>query len=578
MAWVAASVVESRLDFRNASGERVVDNMGSKRVLPATGYDEKEREARRAYLQLSDDDIGLLKSLKPAVEARADSLAQAFYSHLLRFPETRAILASDELRNRLLITQRKYLISLFEGDYGPEYYESRLRIGFTHDRIQLLPRWYLGAYALYLTLLHPIIEIHFKRNRRKASAAIIALERVLNLDMQLAMEAYILSSRDQLRRTNQELESLNLQLEDRVKLRTREVAALEGRYRTVIEMAPSMIYQIERDGKFEHLNPRVLERLGYSHAELADRTHDFIVEEGEREAYLKEIAKAWENGFNQFETVLSRFNGDRVEVESYAAVVERHKVASPLRVYMSDVSERNRMHRQVQQSEKLAAVGKLSSILAHEVRNPLNAMGLHLAILERRVGEPGEESREKSLRAIDSIRGEVDRLAGLVNDFLLLSRPGDIQRQSFNLHTLIDDVLALEQPRADECGIRFRKKYGEDMPLVLVDGDKLKQAMLNLVTNAIDAMSEGGSLTVLTRVMNDSAHVDFTDTGPGVPEDINVFELFFTTKSRGSGMGLNIVEGIVQQHGGRLGLKNTPGRGACFTLELPLEKPETTKK
>lgn len=552
--------------------------MGSKKAQPAVGYDDRERAERRAYLQLSDDDIGLLKSLKPVVAARADSLVQAFYSHLLQFEQTREILSDDDLRRRLLLAQRTYLISLFEGDYGPEYYESRFRIGHTHNRIQLLPKWYLGAYALYQSLLHPIIKSHFGRNRKKASAAILALTRVLHLDMQLAMEAYILSSREQLRKTNQELEALNLQLEDRVKLRTREVAASEARYRSVIEMAPSMIYQIERDGRLEHLNPRMLERLGYSHAELADRTHDFIVEESRRESYLKEIAKAWEFGSKQFETVLSRSDGERVEVEAYAAVVEGHRQTSPLRVYLSDVTGRNRMHRQVQQTQKLAAVGRLSSILAHEVRNPLNAMGLHLAILDRRVGEAGEEPREKALRAIESIRGEVDRLAGLVNDFLLLSRPGDIQRRSFDLHALIDDVLALEQPRADESGIRFRKEYDGNMPSVLVDGDKLKQAMLNLVTNAIDAMTEGGTLTVLTRAENEFVHVDFADTGPGVSEGINVFELFFTTKSRGSGMGLNIVEGIVQQHGGRVGLTNTPGKGACFSLIFPLELTETTKK
>jgi len=564
-------MLECVLDFTRESTEMIRDDIGRRGVLPAKGYDDRERAEREAYLQLTKEDFAILASLRPVIEPHADSLVQSFYAHLIEFEETRKILANEDLRDRLVSAQRAYLLSLFGGDYGPDYYESRLRIGFSHDRIQLLPKWYLGAYVLYTTLLHPIIENHYGKNRKKTAAAILALEKILHLDMQLAMEAYILASREQLRKTNQELEALNLQLEDRVQVRTRELGASEARYRSAIEMAPTMIFQIERDGRFEHLNPRMLERLGYSHAELADKTHDFIVEGGRRQDYLNEITKAWEFGSNQFETVLSRFDGERVEVEAYAALVDRGRQTSPLRVYLTDVTERNRMHRQVQQTQKLAAVGRLSSVLAHEVRNPLNAMGLHLAILDRRVGEPGPESREKALRAIASIRGEVDRLAGLVNDFLLLSRPGDIQRRPADLHALIDDVLRLEQPRAEECGIHLLREYGEVMPPVVVDGDKLKQAMLNLVTNAIDAMPEGGTLTVRTRRKGDCIRIDFSDTGPGVPEDINVFELFFTTKSRGSGMGLNIVEGIVQQHGGKLDLASTPGEGACFTLEIPVE-------
>lgn len=547
------------------------DETGRKGLLPPRGYDDQERSERQAFLQLTGADLALLQSLRPVVERHADAVVEAFYQHLLKFDETRRILSEADLRSRLITFQRKYVLSLFGGDYGPDYYESRLRIGLAHHRIDLLPKWYLGAYVLYLPLLRPIIIAHFGRDRKKASAAILALDKLLHLDMQLAMEAYILSSREQLRESNLALEALNQQLEERVGIRTRELAASEARYRSVIEMAPMMIYQIERDGRFEYLNPRVLDRLGYSHEELAGRNHDFIVQESGREAYLTEIANAWDLGVNQFETTLSRVDGERVEVEAYAVVVDRRRKPSPLRVYLTDVTERNRMHRQVQQTQKLAAVGRLSSVLAHEVRNPLNAMGLHLSILERRVGEPGAEARDKARRAIDSIRGEVSRLAGLVNDFLLLSRPGDIRKQPADIHALIDDVLGLEQPRADACAVRFSKQYGEDIPTVQVDSDKLKQAMLNLVTNAIDAMPEGGTFTVRTSLGGDAIRIDFSDTGPGVPKDVNVFELFFTTKSRGSGMGLNIVEGIVQQHGGRLDLSSIPGQGACFTLEIPLD-------
>jgi PAS domain S-box-containing protein len=541
-------------------------------------FDEREQTERLAFLKLTPREIALLKSLAPVVEREADAFVKAFYDHLLQFEEPRKLLMEEGLRDRLLSTQRSYLKSLFAGEYGREYYENRLRIGFAHDRFRLSPKWYLGAYVIYGEFLHPLIRRHFASAGDDAEAAILALDKILNLDMQLAMEAYIHSSNERLGAANEELERLNLELEDRIAHRTWELAASEIRYRSAIEMSPNLIYQVEANGRFEQLNRRTLERLDYSQEELAERTHDFIVAEDKREAYLRETARVRETGSSRFETHLATRDGERVEVEAYAVLVDPGRPGSPIRLYLQDVTERNRMHRQVQATQKLAAVGRLSSVLAHEVRNPLNAMGLHLTLLERRAGEGGAESREKTLRAIASIRSEVDRLEDLVSDFLRLSRPSEIRRSPSDLHGLIEDVLELEQPRADRLGVRFARVYEKKLPLLSVDGDKLKQAMLNLVSNALDAMPDGGTLTVSTRRTDGKARIDFSDTGRGIPKGMNVFELFFTTKSRGTGMGLNIVEGIIQQHGGHLDFESEEGKGATFSLEVPLDVAERRRK
>ena len=542
------------------------------------GYGAAERAQREAFIRLRPEERALLRELRSIVEPFAGTFVQQFYEHLLRFDETRQLLADEAVRKRLLIAQQDYLVSLFSGDYGPDHYESRLRIGFTHERIHLHPKWYLGAYALYISLLVPLILDHFSDDPARGQAAVMALHKVLNLDMQLAMESYILASEEKLRWSNRELERLNQEMDLRVQERTEKLAASEGRYRDMIEQSPSLIYQVRPDGRFESLNLTLVERLGYEREDLAGKPHEALVAPEQRESYLKHIERARAAGNHHFEIVLATKDGQRVEAEAHAIMVEPHVPGSALRLWLRDVTERNRMSRQVQQAQKLAAVGQLSAILAHEVRNPLNAMELYLTLLERRAGDTTGDLRENMMRAIGNIRSEVTRLNELVNDFLLLARPGDLRRSARPVHAIIDEVLQLEALRAERQGVRIEREYDADLPPAQVDPDKIKQALINVVSNALDVMPEGGTLRVRTCHSNGNVRIEVSDTGPGIPSGVNVFELFFTTKSRGTGMGLNIVEGIIQQHGGHVDVSSTEGEGTTLALEIPLGMPDVTRR
>ncbi len=544
----------------------------------AIGYGAAERAQREAFVRLRPEECALLRELRSVVEPFAGTFVQQFYEHLLRFDETRDLLADEAVRKRLLIAQREYLVSLFSGEYGPDHYESRLRIGFTHERIRLHPKWYLGAYALYISLLTPVILDHLSGDPARGRAAVMALHKVLNLDMQLAMESYILASEEKLRRSNRELERLNLEMDARVQERTRDLAASEARYRDTIEQSPSLICQLDPGGRLESVNRTLLERLGYDRENLSGRTHDILIAPEQRGTYLGQIEQARATGNHHFEIVLVTKDGQRVEAEAHAVMVDPRKPGSPLRLWLRDVTERNRMLRQVQTAQKLAAVGQLSAILAHEVRNPLNAMELYLTLLERRAADTTGDLRENMTRAIGSIRSEVTRLNELVNDFLLLARPGDLRRSARPVHTIVDEVLQLEALRAERQRVRIERHYDPDLPPVQVDPDKVKQALINVVTNALDVMPEGGTLRVRTCRSNGNARIEVSDTGPGIPPGVNVFELFFTTKSKGTGMGLNIVEGIIQQHGGQVDVSSAEGKGTTLALELPLGTPEVARR
>jgi two-component system, NtrC family, sensor histidine kinase HydH len=223
------------------------------------------------------------------------------------------------------------------------------------------------------------------------------------------------------------------------------------------------------------------------------------------------------------------------------------------------------------QSEKLAAVGTFASGLAHEVRNPLNSVALQLSLLERRTAplEPRLATEVRDLIGI--IREEIKRLDGLVGDFLELSRAGRVQYRLTDLETLIDEIVRLLRPEARAAEITLRRQQlGEPAPPLLLDGEKMKQVVINLVRNAIEAMPDGGVVTVESGVTDGIVRMRVRDTGPGLPENLDVFQLFVTTKARGTGLGLSIAQQIVLEHGGVLTAESEPGKGATFTVTLPL--------
>ena len=222
-------------------------------------------------------------------------------------------------------------------------------------------------------------------------------------------------------------------------------------------------------------------------------------------------------------------------------------------------------------NEKMAAVGTFASGLAHEVRNPLNSVALQLSLLERRAAplEAKVASEIKELIAI--IREEIKRLDGLVSDFLELSRAGRLHRQQTDLDALLDEVTRLLRPEARVQGVTLRRQpIGGPLAELLLDGEKIKQVAINLVRNAIEAMPDGGVVTLESGSADGAVVVSVRDTGPGLPEGLDVFQLFVTSKPRGTGLGLPIAQQIVLEHGGELFAVSEPGKGATFTIRLPL--------
>jgi signal transduction histidine kinase len=223
---------------------------------------------------------------------------------------------------------------------------------------------------------------------------------------------------------------------------------------------------------------------------------------------------------------------------------------------------------QLRRADRLSALGELSAGMAHEIRNPLGAIRGTAEILQE--GIPPEDKRYEF--ACILIR-EVDRLNRVVQDFLRFAKPAPVERGRFDVHEVLREIILLTRQQAVKNSITLELREGS-LPVIAGDREQLKQAFLNLILNALQAMPYGGTLTITTQLHDARAVILFTDTGQGIPPaDLErIFNPFFTTRKEGTGLGLAISHRIVQGHGGRIDVTSSPGEGTTFTVLLPLSE------
>ena len=268
-----------------------------------------------------------------------------------------------------------------------------------------------------------------------------------------------------------------------------------------------------------------------------------------------------------------RWTGEDLEMaEALAAQasvsIENARLYEELRWAYDDVKA---AQARIIQSERMAVLGTFASGLAHEVRNPLNSIGLQLSLLERRALEAEGKAAKGVRDKIGIIRDEIRRLDTLVNDFLLLSRTNRMSLRAVDMDALADEIVRFLEPEAAASRVRLeRGRVGTAPPEIDADPEKMKQVVLNLLRNAIEAMPKGGDVLVETGLLGGRLCMRIADTGPGLPADVDVFQLFVSTKAGGTGLGLSIVQQIVQDHGGEISAESRPGGGTTFTILLPL--------
>jgi signal transduction histidine kinase len=242
-------------------------------------------------------------------------------------------------------------------------------------------------------------------------------------------------------------------------------------------------------------------------------------------------------------------------------------------VSLRDVESVRRLESQIELSHRLTAISRLTSGVAHEVKNPLNAMVLHVEAMKSKLSQPStEESRAGLAEHLEIIAKEVYRLDRVVKTFFDFARPVELRIQETELKPLVEEVLRLAEAEAQPRQVRVVFDVRAPLARVRVDRDLIKQALLNIVLNACQAMPEGGQLSISQATHDGQVEIEVADQGVGIPAEIRdkIFNLYFTTREQGSGIGLPLAFRACQLHNGRLDFVSETGRGTTFRIQLPL--------
>ena len=351
----------------------------------------------------------------------------------------------------------------------------------------------------------------------------------------------------------------------------------------IIQSSPNPIMASDLKGNIIVWNRAAEKTLGYTASETIGKMHiTRIYPEGVAKKIMKMIRSPDHGGAGMLRAhpmLYVRKDGAIIDGMLSAAMIYDDEGSEVATVgSFVDMTERIEMERtlhdtqqQLLQSEKLAAMGRLTSQLAHELNNPIYGIMNTLELLK---SEIKPDNRRRKL--LEMSLSETERLADMLKKMLTFSKPDQEVKDAADINTIIEEMIVLHEKMLQENSIKVRSELEENLPEVYISKNQMRQVILNMISNARDAMPEGGSLTFSTRREKDMVAIDVTDTGQGISEEnVNrIFDSFFTTKDsvKGVGLGLSVCYGFVREHGGDIKVKSRLGEGTTFTITLPVHR------
>lgn len=328
----------------------------------------------------------------------------------------------------------------------------------------------------------------------------------------------------------------------------------------------------------EHLpiiyNKSAERMLRFSSAETSERPLWLSVADEDLSAFFRETLEGEETVLDR-EFGLEAKGGTRLIAVSVSTLVDRGRIEGAI-VHMEDITEKRRREAQLRRAESLASLTTLAAGVAHEIKNPLGSISIHIQLIKKATQNNETVDTAFLERHLGVVDEEIERLNKIVVDFLFAVRPMDVQLREADPGELVNDLAEFIRPEAERVGVEVRAEIAKDLPLVRLDVRLMKQALLNLAKNALAAMPGGGELCMIAAHEEDEVRISVEDSGVGISEEDlpKIFEPYFTTKDNGTGLGLTITFKIVREHGGEITVSSKPGLGSTFTIHLPVPQKE----
>jgi PAS domain S-box-containing protein len=376
-------------------------------------------------------------------------------------------------------------------------------------------------------------------------------------------------------------EGLNIDITGRKKME-RELKEANDFLMNLIESSVDGIIVTDMKGDILIFNKGAEDLLGYKAEEVVEKMNiRSIYQPGVAKEVMDKLKSPDFGGVGKltsFPILHRRKDGELIEGDLSASIIydeEGHEIASvgifkDLRERLGIERELQKMQEALLQSEKLAAMGRLTSQIAHELNNPIYGIMNTLELLKTEI--PPESKRR---RILELSLSEIQRLSEMLRNMLSFSKPEEEKRRPVKIDELIEGILLVMEKQMKESNIQVEASFDPDVPEIMASTNQMRQVMLNILKNAKEAMPKGGTLFVKTSKEDNKVLIYIQDTGIGIPEEIKdkIFEAFFTTKQKvkGVGLGLSVCYGIIKDHGGEIKVESEVGKGTTFTIRLPIE-------
>ena len=376
-------------------------------------------------------------------------------------------------------------------------------------------------------------------------------------------------------------EGINIDISDRKRME-RELKEANDFLMNLIDSSVDGIIVTNMKGDILLFNKGAENLLGYKSEEVVEKMHiRNIYPPGVAKEVMDKLKSPDYGGIGKltsFPIVHRRKDGELIEGDLSASLIydEKGNEIASVGIF-KDLRERLRIERELQkmqeallQSEKLAAMGRLTSQIAHELNNPIYGIMNTLELLKTEISP---ESKRR--RILDLSLSEIQRLSEMLRNMLSFSKPEEEKRRPIKIDDLIEGILLMMEKQMRESNIQVETSFDPDIPEIMASTNQMRQVMLNLIKNAKEAMPKGGNLFIRTGKEDNRVLIHIQDTGMGIPEEIRdkIFEAFFTTKQKvkGVGLGLSVCYGIIKDHGGEIKVESEEGKGTTFVISLPIE-------